>query len=143
MARIGKVAPAWKCRSPAPARPESAPAAGLGLCLVPGRADLFRKFIARTLVVDPGIIRGADDRDDGGNRGLRGLAKVGAGPEHRRRGYRRWFGGLRGRFDRLRWGRRAFPLPLRWQFPRWFPWRPPWLQEAANCPAQQAPDPAR
>src|SRR6187402_3393307 len=79
MARIGKVERGSKCVSPAPAGPESAPAAGLGF----GRADLFRKFIARTLVIDPGIVRGADDRDDGGNRGRRGLAKVSAGPEQR------------------------------------------------------------
>src|SRR5262245_20944556 len=42
MARIGKDKPEAKYPLRAPAGPESAPAAGLGL----GRADLFRKFIA-------------------------------------------------------------------------------------------------
>src|ERR1700754_3908612 len=36
MARIGKDKPAPKCASRAPTGPESAPAAGLGLCMVPG-----------------------------------------------------------------------------------------------------------
>ena len=82
MARIGKNKREAKWASRAPAGPESAPAAGLGLCMVPGRADLFRKFIARTIVIDTGIVRGADDRDDGRNRNGCGLAEVGAGPEH-------------------------------------------------------------
>ena len=79
MARIGKDKRGAKCGSRAPAGPESTPAAGLGF----GRADLFRKFIARPLVIDPGIIWSSDDREDGGNRGRRGLAEVGTGPEHR------------------------------------------------------------
>src|SRR3954451_744770 len=84
-ARIGKDKRGRKFGSRAPAGPESAPAAGLGL----GRADLFRKFIARTLVIDTGIVRRADDRDDGGDRSWGRLAEVSAGPEHRRRRRRR------------------------------------------------------
>ena len=79
MARIGKDKRAAKCGSGAPAGPESAPAAGLGLRC----ADLFRKFVARALVIDAGIVGRADDRDDGLDRRGCGLAQVGAGAEHR------------------------------------------------------------
>lgn len=73
MARIGKDKPGLKCGSRAPAGPESAPAAGLGL----RRADLFRKFIARAVIVDSGVIRCADDRDDGLDRRRCRLAEIG------------------------------------------------------------------
>lgn len=82
-ARIGKDKRQAKCCSGAPAGPESAPTAGLSLCLGFGRAYLFRKFIARTVVIDSGIIRRANDWDDGLDRGLCRLAEIGAGPEHR------------------------------------------------------------
>src|SRR4051794_41813158 len=118
MARIGKVAPAPKCRSPAQARPESAPAAGLGLCVVPGRADLFRKFIARTLVVDPWIIRGVDDRDNGGDRGWGGGGGGGGGAGNPRWRPPRGVGGFRGRGGPARGG--GGPAPP-WRFFSRFP----------------------
>ena len=79
MARIGKDKRQAKWDSRAPAGPESAPAAGLGLW----GTDLLRKFIAWAVVVDPGIIGRTDDRHDRLDRCLRRLAEVGTGPEHR------------------------------------------------------------
>src|SRR5260370_3780294 len=48
----------------APAGQETAPAAGLRF----RRSDLFRKFVARRVLIDPGILGGADDRDHRWNR---------------------------------------------------------------------------
>ena len=44
--------------SAAPARQETAPAAGLR-----SGADLLRKFVRRRIIVDPGIVGSADNRD--------------------------------------------------------------------------------
>ena len=74
---IGKKNGYLKELLPAPASPETAPAADLSL----GCANLFREFIARRRVVDAGIIGGPDDGNDGGNRHLRGFGEIGAGAE--------------------------------------------------------------
>ena len=73
--RFPKVMPTYRRRSAAPAGQKSPPAAGLRL----RRADLFDKFIARRLVVDPGIVGRAENRDHG--RRAAGLGEVGAGTE--------------------------------------------------------------
>src|ERR1700746_3187301 len=71
-------------------RPKSAPAAGLRL----GCADLLRKFVRRGLVVDPGIIRRADEAHHWRDRGGARPGKVGAGTKQwrRRRGDSHRFG---------------------------------------------------
>src|ERR1700746_2904022 len=69
---IGKKNGYLKELLPAPAGPETAPAAGLRL----GCSDLFREFIAWRLVVDPGVVGRADDGNDGRNRRRSGLYQV-------------------------------------------------------------------
>lgn len=56
----------------APAGQKSSPAAGLGL----GRADLFREFVRRAVVVDPGIVGRPDERNDRRNGGWNSLRNV-------------------------------------------------------------------
>ena len=64
----------------APARPETAPATRLAA----RRADLLGEFVARAVLVNAGIIGGADDRDDRGNARRRGLRKVVSRTKQRR-----------------------------------------------------------
>jgi len=62
-------------------RQKSPPAAGLGLGR---RADLFRKFIAGTVVVDSGIVGRPNNWNHRGNGGWNGFRNVLARPEQRR-----------------------------------------------------------
>ena len=72
MAPIGKDKRQAKWASRAPTGPESAPTAGLGL----GRADLFREFVRRAVVVDPVIVGRPDERNDRRNGGWNSLRNV-------------------------------------------------------------------
>src|SRR6476646_5989480 len=67
----------WASR--APTGQKSAPATGLAL----GWIERFGEFVAAVLV-DTGIVRRADDGDDGRNGGRAGFSEIVAGAEQRR-----------------------------------------------------------